>query len=231
MQSSRRRNRLFAQTGTAAGAAYCGVRPLGEDVVTPQSWVELVESAAKRVRWDDIYGPHHDINQRFARQLDWNGLEHFHDEALRLAASQQQYDNVRVKELADFEATMCNILREGLDRAALKKEIRALYFEYFYDGSEGCDGNLFLCDEYTEQDDGWAAEFDPSDVIAGPGVSRYLSYDREFTFSTTLQCIARYYVDAMFLAAAVRAWKNVGTPGVPFGFSEHDGRIILISEA
>jgi hypothetical protein len=199
--------------------------------VTPKGWVELVESAARRVRWDEIYGPHHEINQRFARERDWNGLELFHDEALHLAASHAEYQNVRVKELAEFEVEISSILRQGLARAALNKKIKALYFEYFYDGDARCNGNLFLCDEYTEQDDGWAAEFDPSDTIAGPGVSKYLSYDREFTFSPFLQCIARYYVDAMFLGAAIRAWKEVGISGVPFGFSEHDGRMVLVSEA
>ena len=67
--------------------------------------------------------------------------------------------------------------------------MKAVYFEYLYDGAEWCKGDIYLPKAYEREKQGWAAEWDH--MIDGPNVHDYLNYDPEFEFERLSEYVRR----------------------------------------
>ncbi|MGI9413887.1 MAG: hypothetical protein ACR2PM_09465, partial [Hyphomicrobiales bacterium] len=149
-----------------------------------------------------------DVNQVYADARDWSGLEAFYERALSDVLSEARYNRVSIRDIKPFEDGVAACLAKAREFLSGDTDVKAVYFEYFYDGAEWCKGDLYLPKAYEREKQGWAAEWDH--MIDGPNVHDYLNYDPEFEFERLSEYIAADYVHACFLAACGRAWDQAG---------------------
>ena len=158
---------------------------------------------------------------------DFDGFLRFHDAGLRFATTPEQFEQIQIRDIGRFRKGFGRCLSRGLKKARSQAAIRALYFEYFYDGGDASDGNLFLCQAFDVDDEEWAAEFAEDGVIPGPSILPWLHYDPELEFPEDVRKVADVYVDAHLLVACLREIEAMGGIEYPFGFARHDGPIAL----
>lgn len=151
----------------------------------------------------------------------------FHTACLTAVAGQEQVERICVKNIERFEQEFARCLREGLEKARRDDRIKALYFEYFYDGGDASTGNLFLCESFDPDDDGWAADFGRAGVVLGPSILPWMHFDPDFDLPAPLRTVAEMYVDANLLAACLREIDALGGIEYPFGFARHDAPVTL----
>ena len=186
--------------------------------------VELKKRAEERTWHDDLC---HDVNQVFAAAGNWSGLQDFYEQALSEALTGDDLRRVKIESIEPFEAGIRDSLAQAKELLSTDSQVKALYFEYFYDGAEWCQGDLYLPNMFKKGEQDWASHWDH--VIDGPNVHQYLNYDPEFDFERYTEYAADHYVHAMFLAACGRAWDQAGIKGYPFGFAKHDGPIVYLA--
>jgi hypothetical protein len=146
----------------------------------------------------------------------------FYEELAASGLDQGKLSEVRIENIADFQSGLATALQTTLSKLSAMPQVKGIYFEYYYDGDESCTGNIFLCEEYSDEDDFWAAEFGADGLVEGPNVSPYYDFDPDFDWDPYLRYIAEEYVNGRLLAAALEEWKKCGIAGLPFGFANHD---------
>jgi hypothetical protein len=168
------------------------------------------------------------FNQRLVADGDFAGLEQLHDAALAEVLDGPEYDLVKITDISSFEDGVAQCLARARPHLGSDTAVRALYFEYIYDGMEWCKGDLFLCTKGVDEAEDWSSFFEQ--FIEGPNVFTYLSFDKLHAFESLGSYVAFEYVHAHFLAAAGRAWSRSDIVGIPFGFAAHDGPIVYLRE-
>jgi hypothetical protein len=168
------------------------------------------------------------LNQRFVADRDFAGLEHFHDAALAEVLEGPESELATITDISSFEEGVAKCLARARPHLGSDTAVRALYFEYIYDGMEWCKGDLFLCTKSAEDTDDWRSFYEQ--YIEGPNVYAFLSFDKLHAFENFSSCVAVEYVHAHFLAAVGRAWTRSDIVGVPFGFAAHDCPIVYLPE-
>ena len=194
----------------------------------PEQWLAAISVAIEKQDWDRSQTLKVEVNQPLALNGEPGELLRFYDTALKEAATPEVYERVHVKELASFETRIRELISEGIEIARSSGGIKAFYLEYFYDGGDASDANLFLCNQYSSDNDEWGAEFDGENVIEGPSVLEYFNYDPEFEFEPPLDSICLEYVDGILLASCVKLWRSFDKQDYPFAFARHDEPIIRI---
>ena len=199
--------------------------------MTPEEWVNFARRCIKARNFEPLNPADHQISQGFASALDHAGLEKFAEKSLRLCLNDQQYERIAVKDISAFE----NQLRKAIELAPALIDpqfYKALYFEYFYDGAEDCEGLVFSCRDYSDHEDSWICSYTHARVVRGPKISRFLAFGPYLEFKAVPYYIANSYIHKLFLAAAIRVWRVEGKHLFPLGFARHDGPVIRIrSEA
>ncbi len=194
----------------------------------PEEWLAAIAAAIETQDWDGLQTLKVDANQPLVREGEPGELIRFYEAALKDAATPEVYERVRVKDLASFETRTREVISRGLDIAKKGSGIKALYLEYFYDGGDASDITLFLCNQYSSDDDEWGAEFDGENVIEGPSVLEYLNYDPDFELESPLDTICLEYVDGILLASCAKLWRSLEKQDYPFAFARHDEPMIRI---
>lgn len=169
-----------------------------------------------------------DVESATLADKDFDGLLRFHEANLRAVATAEQAERIRVKDIERFRQGFARCLIEGLERARRDQRIQALYFEYFYDGGDASDGNLFLCESFDPEDDGWAANFGRDGVVLGLSVLPWMHFDPERELSQSTRTVADMYVDANLLVACLREIESIGGIDYPFGFAQHDAPVTVV---
>jgi hypothetical protein len=198
-------------------------------MITPAQWVSRIQAAAKSKDWDVFNDLEREINQSFAAKKDWFGLEAFYTEALMSTVAPKIAQLVKAKDFTPFQTAVEDVFKIASKRVAQNPGIKAVYFEYFYDGGDSCTGNAFLCTEFDENDDFWAAEFEGDDAfIDGPSVFEYFNFDSDIDFESATDHLVRSYINSFLLAAWGRAFEKQVALRLPGGFAQHDHPVIVI---
>lgn len=194
--------------------------------VTAQQWIEQVTKAGGADDWMAMTDLERRVCQSFADARDWDGLERFFTEALAACVTPQVAAEVTVTDGATFQAGVAATLREAVRRAGDDAAIKAIYFEYAFDGDDEAIGSAFLCTAYDSGDDDWAAQFE--DDIAGPTFAQYFDFDRDGEYAPLAFSVAQEYVHGFMLAAWGRAVDSLGELTLPMGFARHDHPVIVV---
>ena len=183
----------------------------------PDEWLAELEQICSNADWDAFSRLRTKTNQRFASALSYEGLSSF--DAKR--------STVRVDAIENFQSGVASAFRKARSKLAGMPQIKGIYFEYFYDGGDSCLGRVYLCESYSDDDDGWGAEYYSLDaMIDGPEVSEFLDFDRDFEWDDYLRYIAEEYVNGRFLAAVLEEWQKSGITNLPLGFANHDHEMV-----
>lgn len=200
--------------------------------MTPAEWLSNLRKAVNEKDWNTVSLINKNVKQVLANNGKPDEIVSFFEHALNEVATSETYKKVRINDLSLFEESLRKVFKQGLDRAFSDASITALYFEYFFDGGDACEGTLFLCSAYSEDDDYWAAEFGSDGDIRGPSVFDYLNYDPGLDFEPVLSEVAEAYADATLMASCIRILNELGVSNsYPFGFAKHDAPIVRIPKA
>lgn len=172
-----------------------------------------------------------DVESAALAGKDFDALLRFHGAGLAAVATAEQAERIRVNDIERFRQGFARCLAEGLERARGDPRIKALYFEYFYDGGDASDGNLFLCESFDPEDDAWAADFGRDGVVLGPSVLPWMHFDPECELLQSTRTVADIYVDANLLVACLREIESIGGIEYPFGFAQHDAPVTVVGAA
>lgn len=119
-------------------------------------------------------------------------------------------------------------LQEAIGQSANRPEIKAIYFEYYFDGSDASEGNFFLCTEYdTAQDSDWGAHFAAEDVLDGPKLQQLLTFDPELEWPALASHAASALGHADLLAQLGEIIDESGGCPLPVGYAEHDDSLVV----
>lgn len=157
--------------------------------MTAQATATAILRAAQTQNWQEADARIFQITRQFVSQRDWNGLETHYDEMLYLTTSPSEYQHARIQNLDFFTDTLAATLQQAIQQAQQDGSIVALYFEYFFDNSECCSGDFFLCRSYSTDHDSWTTDF--AAMVSGPCVFNYFNYDTEIEFTP----LSRYLAD------------------------------------
>jgi hypothetical protein len=197
-----------------------------------ESYIEKQKRYHKEQDWDSSHGLMIQCCQDYANKRDWRSLHEFFYGVVQVVF---QKDQAKLSEIANCQKHLPSCrksIKEGL-QIALEKckehdEIKAIYFEYYFDGEDCSEGNFFLCDSYDPVDAGWAAEFLPDDVIEGGSVLDLLLFDEDIEWSNFERHVGNALGFASLLAQLGEVIDEIGEVEFPVGFAEHDGGIIYI---
>lgn len=196
--------------------------------MTSTAWLQQMREICAKSDWQALAELRHKTNQAFADSCDFSGLRAFYCSVIEDGLDAAKADVARIDDISGFQTDVARCLAIAKESIQVLDGIKGLYFEYFYDGGDSCAGNLFLCTEYTEDDDSWGAEFEEDGFIEGPGVSEYLNFDPELEWDDFSSHVALEYVNGILMAAALEAWHGCGIHGIPFGFANHDHEMIRV---
>lgn len=149
--------------------------------MTAQQWLTQMQTHQNTRNWDAQRGLNMQVKQGFASRLDSQGLDAFYREALRLLDT----DLARAALASDakaFEKTIGDVLGTVRKRVQEEEDIKGVYFEYYFDGRQDDDsnsGDFFLCTDYSDDDDGWGAEFKAAGLVNGSALPDFFFVDEE----------------------------------------------------
>ncbi len=173
------------------------------------------------------------IKAYFGATTDSQGFVSFWRELLKSQATEDEYQKVMmaITDTHTFADDIRCLLIAGYAKAKDNPNIKALYYEYYYDGSDYSTGNLFLCTRFdetgTDQGD-WASCFD--ELINGMVITPYFAFDDDFKMSNSVRHIAMWHNHATLLDAALQVLKDLQL-SMSFGFASHDnpdGMIVVM---
>lgn len=169
------------------------------------------------------------ITKQYLDKQDSQGLVLFWQDFLKQNTSHSEWDYVSnlVKNTDDFQKDIRHLLKAGIQKHQNNQNIKAFYYEYFYDGGDASTGNLFLCLDFNQSNGDWASNFE--DLVQGNLISQYFNYFYHHFSSEIAYDIARNYTHAVLLDVFIREVKNTPLP-IPIGFADHDNnhRTVII---
>ena len=199
----------------------------------PSEYVAKVRTGLNRTNWVSYEPFFVALCQAYADRGEWTELERFFSTALRIGCAPATLKRVRQAYVAmmDFRAELQSPLAAAVAQANARPEIKAVYFEYCFDGGEGSSSDFFLCRSYDREDDAWASHFSMStDVVKGPSVRKLMDYDPDFEVSYEEETVVEAFYFSHLLAAVGRPLERLSSPLTrPFGFSQHDISIVHVS--
>ncbi len=194
--------------------------------MTPAEYVDIVCKAAAAGDWDPLQPLLREACQGFAERREWAELVLFFAQTMHAGTSAERRGQVHacLGGLSDFKSELAAAFAVVAERVAGDPGIKAIYFEYFFDGAEATNGNFFLCTRHSTSDDSdWASDSPSDGVVPGPGVASLLNFDPESDWDETVRFLANGYVHACFLAALGELLDKTGFRSIPVGFAQHDG--------
>lgn len=192
-------------------------------------WMRRAETLIAAAAWDDFETLCREVETACLRARNHDALLAFHETCLKRIASPEDHARIRIDDLTPFAQAFAALLDQGLARAQADPAVRALYFEYFYDGDDASTGNLFLCESFDPDDEEWASDFGHEGVLPGPSVLPWLDFDPDLAMPDRTRLVGERYVDAQLLVACAREIEARGGIAYPFGFARHDWALVLLS--
>ena len=169
-----------------------------------------------------------EVEERCLMAKDFAGLMAFHEAGLKQLASAEEFEKIRVEDLAKYQADFSKGLNEALAKARTNPAVKAIYFEYFYDGGDASDGNFFLCESFDDEDDDWASDFAGEEgLVPGFSILPYMDFDPDGDMDDDVTTKGYQYVDACLLAASLEVIEARGGITYPFGFAQHDWPVTI----
>lgn len=194
--------------------------------MNPDTWLAQLQQICSDSDWDAFSNLRKTTNQSFSSSFDSEGLIAFYEKLAASGLDESKFSEVQVSNISDFQSEVAAAFQAALTRLPNMPQVKGIYFEYFYDGGDSGTGNLFLCNEYSDEDDFWGAEFDQDGMIDGPDVSPFFGFDPDFEWDPYQRYVAEEYVNGRLLAAVLEEWKKSGIAGLPFGFANHDHEMV-----
>jgi len=194
------------------------------------NYFETIKQLVKKQDWAQLDSLNRDINQSLINDGNTIGILEFHKELLAFSMTPEEYNKIEIKDASVFENSLSQIFFELKNKIDTMKTLKAVYLEYFYDGGDCCTANVFLCDEYTDEDDYWGAEFVENGMIDGPSIFEYFSNGCDFEMSPVKDTIMYGYIDAVLLVSTLNTWKKAGISGYPLAFAMHDNRMVRLDK-
>jgi hypothetical protein len=191
-------------------------------------WLDEFRRACEESDWDALEKLRHGTNQSFAERTDYRGIKRFYDEALRLGLDDDKLDAVRIVDTESFQSGLSRAFSVAKSKLDQLSGIKGVYFEYFYDGGDSCTGNVYLCNAFSDEDDGWGAEFDQGGFIEGPSIIEYFNFDLDFEWDELPRVLAEEYVNGTLFSATLEEWTRCEIRGLPFGFANHEHEIVRV---
>lgn len=188
-------------------------------------YIEEIKKSLKNKDSAHISKLNYMIKSQFAAQLDDDGLESFYQSAIESILNEKWLAKVRISDISTFELGISDVFSTA--KVYLNKNIKGIYLEYFFDGQDECSADVFMCNEYDDNDDDWATIWEENGFIEGPLLINYLGYDNDCELESLEKILAWEYADAMLLAAVMRSWRKSDISCIPFAFSGHDGGYMI----
>lgn len=165
-------------------------------------------------------------NQLFAADTNHAALKDFCEGILKAGLDESRYEIARIPDMATFQSALAALFESARERLSSLEGIKGVYVEYFYDGGDSCTANIYLCTEYSDDDDFWGAEYTEQGYFVGPSVTDFLDFDPEFEWDDLSRYVAEEYANSMLLAACLEEWEKSEIRNLPFGFAQHDASIV-----
>ncbi len=194
----------------------------------PINWVNQVKKLAENQDWHRLSDVNNGIMQKLIDSGDMISMLNFYDEALKSVSTDEQLLKIKPTEMSAFNQILSDAFTQAHEKFKADRGLKSIYCEYFYDGGDSCELNLFLCEKHPDEDESWAAYFGEEGFIEGPEVNQFLDYDPEFDFEPALDSIAKQYVQAHFIRSCLKIINENEINNIPIGFAEHDGMIVML---
>jgi hypothetical protein len=197
--------------------------------MTPEQWLQGIGDAVRDEDWDAVSALRKQTNQSLAEAGDPDSLREFYLAALQSLDPSKSHPLISAYD-EHFKAEVRGAISSVVDRVSAEPRIKGVYFEYYCDGTEdeSNSGNFFLCETYSDTDDGWGAEFGEDGFIKGAQLPRYFFFDRDFEWDDVSRTVAEEAANGRLLAAVLEEWKLAGIAGMPLGFANHDHEMIRV---
>lgn len=140
---------------------------------------------------------------------------------LKQLADETAYQNILgcKRKLTRFDKDFIKALKEAIKRSAKDKTVKALYFEYHFDGGVNNTANFFLCQSYDQDYTEWASFF--SEIIGDIPIYEYFNYDPDFLLSEVVNCYAEFLIVLKMLSIALKHYKKEQVK-YPLSVASHD---------
>lgn len=195
-----------------------------------KDWLRKVEDLANQKDWHAIDDLNHQVMQNLLDTNNTEAMMSFYEEALKSLVSNEQYQKIKPADMTRFYQKLDDAFEKAVKKAKSNKNIKSIYCEYFYDGGDSCELNLYLCEKSPDEDESWASEFGEDGFVKGPTVNDFLNYDPDFSFEPALEVVAKQYVQSHFIRSCLSIIVEKKIKDWPIGFAEHDGLIFMIKE-
>jgi len=194
-----------------------------------KDWLRKVEELANQKDWHALDELNHQIMQNFLDAKNIEPMMSFYEESLKSLVNEEEYQKIKPTDMSRFNQELADAFEQAHKKSKSDKNIKSIYCEYFYDGGDSCELNLFLCEKLADEDESWASEFGEDGFIEGPSVNDFLNYDPDFSFEPTLEVVAKQYVQAHFIRSCLNIIEEKNINDWPVGFAEHDGLILMLN--
>ena len=201
-------------------------------MITPKEYATQIQNTIATLRrdWQSITHLTDNIYQSYSENKEWDALEIFFESVVLEVGNTALLETINrtMGDLSEFRHTLKININAALARAKIREDIKAIYFEYFYDGGDASVGDFFLCSRYSlDEDSDWAAYFKNEDIIDGPNIQGRLDFERAGEeLPDDYMSVAHTLAHARFLASFGRLVDSIEDQPLPIGFAEHDGKII-----
>jgi len=185
-----------------------------------EAWLIKLAKFIEQSDWEALSELRRSTNQAFASNMDHDGLQVFYDKVIRTGLDDSKHDDVKILSTEKYQSELAEAFRLAKGKIPALNGVKGVYFEYFFDGGDSCTGNLFLCTEYSDNNDFWGSEFEKDGFIAGPSVFEFLNFDPEFEWENLPRFVGEEYVNGVLLALCCEI------QGLPFGFANHDQEMV-----
>ncbi len=191
-----------------------------------EAWLIKLAKFIEQSDWEALSELRRSTNQAFASNMDHDGLQVFYDKVIRTGLDDSKHDDVKILSTEKYQSELAEVFRLAKGKIPVLNSVKGVYFEYFFDGGDSCTGNLFLCTEYSDNNDSWGSEFEKGGFIAGPSVFEFLNFDPEFEWENLPRSVGEEYVNGVLLALCLEEWAKSEIQGLPFGFANHDQEMV-----
>ena len=146
--------------------------------ITPKSFVEQIIKDDKEGNWN-VEDNRYLINQHYANHKDWNGLEDFYIEALKLVLKPKDLEKVLSYDFKEYKEALLIHLKEANNLVKNDDTLKVIYYEY---EMSSYIGSFFLCNRYSiEAWDDFPSDFEMDNIVDTPSLEDiFFDYYEEF---------------------------------------------------
>jgi len=196
--------------------------------VNVQLFYDTIKASIERSNWEEIAKLQWDTNQQFCDARDVAGLRDFYAQLIAISLDDMKQYALNETKIDVFQAEIALCLSRVKAVLPTLPDAKGVYFEYFFDGGDASTGNFFICDEYSDEDDYWGAEFSKQGFIEGPKILKYFQFDADPEWDSLSRLVGSSYADGMLLSACIAEWINSDIKSVPLGFANHDSSMVRL---